>query len=141
MPNESRPVNRDREAIEELHRKDAQATKTYDVETLISLLSDDVVALPPGSKPKIGIATAKSGLESGSKNAAFYDVLEYRQDWEEVTIEGTFAYEWGTFKSAVKSKADGKVESKTYNVMRVLRKTSDGSWKVHRTIWNESPAA
>lgn len=28
-----------------------------------------------------------------------------------------------------------------YKVMRILKRQADGSWKVHRVIWNDAPAA
>ena len=44
----------DRQMIEELHEKDAAASKTRDLATLMSLWTDDSVALPPSEAPIIG---------------------------------------------------------------------------------------
>jgi ketosteroid isomerase-like protein len=32
----------------------------------------------------------------------------------------------------------GVVSEARYHVPRVLRREADGSWKVHRTIWNDA---
>jgi ketosteroid isomerase-like protein len=125
-------------AIEELHRKDIAATKTYDVETLVSLWTDDIVALPLGASPTIGKAVGRKQLEAGKAASAAYEVLAYEQKWEEVTLAGDYAFEWGTFTSAVRPKAGGDEIRQNYNVLRVLKRAADGSWKVHRTIWNAS---
>ncbi|HXE91089.1 MAG TPA: DUF4440 domain-containing protein [Terriglobales bacterium] len=125
-------------AIEELHQKDIAATKTYDVETLVSLWTDDIVALPPDGSPTIGKAVGRKQLEAGKAASAAYEVLTYEQKWEEVTLAGDYAFEWGTFTSAVRPKAGGDEIRQNYNVLRVLKRAADGSWKVHRTMWNAS---
>ena len=123
-------------AIEELHRKDIAATKAYDIETLVSLWTEDIVAQPPGGSPTIGKAVWRRQLEAGKAASVAYDVLAYEQKWEEVTLAGDYAFEWGTFTSAVRPKAGGDEIRESYNVLRVLKRQPDGSWKVHRTIWN-----
>lgn len=114
-------------AIEKLRRRDIAATKAYDVEALLSLWSDDIVALPPGQAPIIGKAANRKMLEAGREASQNYETLEYEQDWKEIRIEGSFVYEWGTFRSAVRVKSSGEVIRQSYNVMRVLQRQPDGS--------------
>lgn len=128
----------DLEAIEQLHQRDIAATKAYDVETLASLMSDDIVALPPGGKPTRGKETARKGLESGRAQMQEIEVIDYQQNWEEVHVAGDLAFEWGTFLSVFRPKG-GEVVTERHNVLRVLKRAADGSWRVHRTIWNHAP--
>ena len=55
-----------------------------------------------------------------------------------MTLAGDYAFEWGTFTSAVRPKAGGDEIRQSYNVLRVLKRAADGEWKGHRTIWNAS---
>lgn len=130
----------DLKAIEELHRRDIAATKVYDIEALASLMTDDIVSLPPGQPPLVGKAANLAMLEAGREESVKYEVVEYEQLWKEVQVEGDYAFEWGVFKGAVRPKAGGDVIRQDYNVVRVLKRQPDGSWKVHRTTWNNAPA-
>ena len=131
----------DLKAIEDLHRRDVAATKAYDVDTLVSLWTDDIGALPPGQPPTIGKAAGTAQLRLGVEQSRNFEALEYTQDWKEVEIAGEYAFEWGRFTSAVRPKAGGDIIRQRYNVLRVLKGQRDGSWKVYRTIWNEAPPA
>ncbi|HEX9760597.1 MAG TPA: DUF4440 domain-containing protein [Candidatus Acidoferrales bacterium] len=128
----------DHKAIEELHRTDIAATKAYDVETLVSLWTDDIVALSPGQAPSVGKQKGRSGLEKGRAQMANIEVIRYDQEWKEVQVSGDYAYEWGVFHSAFRPRG-GDVIRQTHNVMRVLKRGAGGQWRVHRTIWNEAP--
>lgn len=129
---------KDLEAIRALHDKDIAATKAYDVEALVSLWSEDIVALAPGQPPTRGQAALRKGLEEGKGTASQYEVIDYQQNWEEAQIAGDYAFEWGTFLSVFRP-AGGEVTREQHNVLRVLKRHPDGSWRVHRTIWNDGP--
>jgi hypothetical protein len=66
----------DRHAIEELHKRDGAATKIYDVDTLISLRTDNIVALPPGGAHR-GKAAASDQLRDSSASNKNFETLEY----------------------------------------------------------------
>jgi ketosteroid isomerase-like protein len=129
----------DLQAIEALHQKDSKATLEYDVDTLSSILAEDVVALPPSGPPTVGRAKAREGMEKGRKQSAQFDAVEYSQDWQDIQIDGDHAYEWGYFTTAVRPKAGGGIIRNRYKVLRVLERQPDGSWQVLRTMWNEAP--
>lgn len=128
----------DRKAIAELHQRDIAATKAYDIEALVSLMSDDIVALPPSGKPTRGRETARKGLEAGRPQMQEIEVIDYQQNWEEVHIAGDYAFEWGAFLSVFRPKGSDIVRER-HNVLRVLKRSADGTWRVHRTIWNNAP--
>ena len=131
---------RDWKAIEALHQRDIAATKAYDVEALAALWTEDIVALPPGAEPVIGKEANRKLLEAGRAASARFETLEYEQDWQEIRVVHDFAWERGVFTGAVRPKAGGDVTRYRFNVLRILQRQPDGSWLVHRTIWNEAPA-
>ena len=127
----------DRELIDRLHEVDMQASKARDYRTLRTLLSDDVVVLPPGGRMIQGRdAIDQSFAKMGDVDLPS-EVLEYRFDWREVRIVGEYAYEWGYIHGSERNRATGELTTSMYHVMRILQKQADGDWKVHRTIWNE----
>lgn len=130
---------RDLRAIEELHRRDAAASRAGDFETLRSLMSDDAVVMPPGGKLKRGRAELDESFRRMADGVGAVEVLEYELDFEEVKVLGDYAFEWGTIRGAMRARDGGEVERSSYKVMRVLQKQPGGAWKVHRTIWNDNP--
>lgn len=134
-------LERDREAIARLHQRDESASRTQDFAALRSLMDDDAVVLPPGAAPLRGKQELDAGFTRKGSAPPETDVLEFRFEWEELEIIGDHAIEWGRIKGAVRNPATGERQDLAYNVLRVLRRQSDGEWKVYRTIWNDAPAA
>ena len=129
------------QAIETLHKKDMAASKAGDFETLRSLISDDAVIRPPGGNSIRGKAELDANFGRMKEASGQAEVLEYFQEFEEVKVIGDYAFEWGTVRGAMRSKESGETERSSYQMMRVLKRQSDGEWKVHRSIWNASNEA
>ena len=133
----------DREAIEQLHQDDIAGSLAFDIDKLTGTWDDEVVSMPPNSKPIVGKEANHAYLESQRKAMANVEILSYEESWDEVRVMGDYAYEYGNIRSRIRP-ANAKDETPLdYNVMRVLKKQPSGAWKVYRTIWNErkSPAA
>jgi ketosteroid isomerase-like protein len=131
----------DLKAIDELHKKEVAATRAYDVPALAALWTDEIVSLPPGGAPLIGKKANREALQAGEEQSKLVDIMDYAQKWEEVTITGDYAFEWGTFRSQIVVKATAVSAKAEFKVLRVLKRQPDGSWKIHRTVWNEIPPA
>jgi uncharacterized protein (TIGR02246 family) len=138
---EKAQLDADLRAIREIHERDIAAVNAGDVETLVSLMTDDIVLLPPGQPPLVGKESARAMIEADLEQGRDFEIVEYVQDWEEVQVVGDYAFEWGTFNSAVQAKAGGETIRQSNNVIRILRRQPDGSWKVCRAIWNTAPTA
>ena len=129
------PENPDLHAIEALHRRDVEASKTGDFATLRTLIDDDGVLLPPGQPAHRGRNALDATFRTMQAHYQNVEVLEYDQHFEEVVVLGNYAFEWGTLSG--KQRGDGQLVSSRYHLMRILKKQPDGSWKVYRSIWNE----
>lgn len=127
----------DREAIEELRRRDVAASRALDVEKLSSLWTDDCVALAPGQPPTRGKAQIRSQLAALASYARENEVVEYEEEFEELEILGETAIEWGYIRGAERPRAGGDLRRSQYKVMRILKRQPDGRWLVHRSIFNE----
>jgi uncharacterized protein (TIGR02246 family) len=126
----------DLEAINELHRRDMQASKTWDVETLASLWTDDIVSIPQDGQPLIGKEANRNSLLKLKDESRDIDIVEYNLAFNEVKVIGEWAFEWGTFSATIKSKDEGEVSRSSGKLFRVLKRDADGSWKVARSMSN-----
>ncbi len=127
-----------RQGIEELHQKDIQASIAFDTDALAALWTDDIVALPPGIPPLVGREANVKYLEASKHEMAKYDILAYNQEWQEVfPVSDDYAWEWGYISGRLRPVAGGEEIEYRYKALRILKRQPDGSWKVHRTAWND----
>jgi uncharacterized protein (TIGR02246 family) len=126
-------------AIERLHQQDITAAKAGDVATLATLWADNAVALPPGERPVIGIDAIREWLKRDQESAGKFEITEYKIDFQEIHVLGSEAVEWGRTRVAMRPKGGQGSMSISGNILRVLRRQPDGTWKVARAIWNRDP--
>ena len=122
--------------IEQLHQTDMKAAKEGDIATLSSLMSDDFTLIALNAEPIIGKEANVKILDQQLKLQENYKVIEYIHDFKEVKIIDDWAYEWGTYRGTTVPIAGGEPIKESGKLMRILKKQSDGSWKITRAIWN-----
>jgi len=127
------------EAIEALHRTDMQASRANDTETRISLWSDDPAALPPQGPILTGRDTVEAWLRRAGAAGDVWETIEYVQEFREVHVVGNYAWDWGTYRGRSRNRETGQEVSSRGKLLRILKREPDGSWKVHRAIWNQEP--
>ena len=128
-------------AIERLHQRDAAAAKIGDMQTLMELWTVDGVALPPGEPPVKGIEAIRAWLGKSADDRQKFEITSYVMDFQEVKLFGDDAVEWARTSITVKPKGAPSGMHASGNLMRVLKRQPDGTWKVARAIWNmEKPA-
>jgi uncharacterized protein (TIGR02246 family) len=132
------PSAKEMSAIVALEQRDAAAAKVNDVETLVSLWTEDGVLLQPRSEPVTGIAAIRQLLEQQKQQSAAIQTLSYLENWQERRVLGDDAYEWGDMSITAKM-PDGKEMTQTVYAIRILRRQPDGSWKVARAIITPGP--
>jgi uncharacterized protein (TIGR02246 family) len=134
----SDPPEEDWRAIERLHARDMEASRSADFETLRSVMTDDAVIPPPGGEPVCGKEELDASFGRTGDGMDQVEVLEYVLDFREVKILGDYAFEWGEIRGSMRQ-TGGEPQRSAYNVMRILQRQPNGEWKVHRSIWNERP--
>ena len=122
----------DRAAIERLHEEDRQATLSDSADQLAKLWDKDAVRFSAGSPAEIGAAVIYADdkrweMSSGRERTVCYDI-----EIQDVQIAGDWAFEWG-YLSAKGSKS-GKESIFYGNVMRVMKRQSDGTWRFARVM-------
>jgi ketosteroid isomerase-like protein len=130
----------DKEAIQKLHDEDIQASLALDVPKLESLWTDDIVMLAPGEPPVVGREANAKRLETSANAMKNVEIMAYDEQWQEVRIQGDWGYEWGAISGRTRP-FSGKEASYKFNVMRILNRQPDGSWKIARSIYNDATPA
>ena len=122
--------------IEELHRTDIAASKAQDFDALKTLWTEDAVKLAPDERGTIGREAIVADMDKYREAQVNLEILEYRHDWQEIRLMGDWAFEWGYFYGRARDRTTGEEFEERNKLLRILRKQSDGSWKVARVMWN-----
>jgi uncharacterized protein (TIGR02246 family) len=135
------PSPQDLAGIEALRQRDIAASKAFDVEGLLANWTEDCVGLLPGMEPVRGREGMRALLLQAAPQARTQEILEYGESFEETQVFGDTALEWGYVWGSERPRAGGEVQRTRYKVMRVLQRQPDGSWRFHRSIFNDAPPA
>ncbi len=129
----------DVEAIKTLIEQSKAAFVSRDLERFVAVFSDDIVAMPPGQLPIVGIEEWRLWL-SGWWDELALERFSFLTD--EIVVAGNWAFERHTDSSVSVPKAEGaeKSESHYWKGTWILQRQADGFWKVARYIWNKNPA-
>jgi ketosteroid isomerase-like protein len=65
--------------------------------------------------------------------------VDYVVEFEEITVVGDYAFEWGTYRGAARPRAGGSDMTYSGKLMRILQRQPDGAWKMHRTMVTSDP--
>ena len=109
------------------------------MDALAALCTEDCVMLAPGRAPVRGREEVRRLNAEARRAGNGTEVLDYRERFEETILLGDFAVEWGVIEGSERTPG-GEPLRQRFHVMRILRRQSDGSWLVHRSIFNAEPA-
>ena len=115
----------DERAIRGLIATWMSASQAGDTDTVLSLMTDDVVFMVPGKEPfgKAAFAAASQDMK---------DVrIEGTSEIREVEVLGDWAYLRGHLQVAVTTPAGNTVRRAGYT-LTILRKEPDGKWRLAR---------
>jgi len=122
--------------IENLHKEDREASLKGDFATLLTLLTDDCVLLPPDRAPIAGKNAIREYFDEQKELLRGIEITEYKHDFQEIKIFGNWTYEWGYFSNTARPTGGGELIKGKGKLFRILELQGDGSWKVARSIWN-----
>jgi uncharacterized protein (TIGR02246 family) len=115
----------DERAIRELVDVWLAASKAGDLQTVLSLMTEDVVFMVPGRRPfgKEAFAAASQGMQNVS--------MEGTSDIHELQVLGDWAYLRNYIEMVVTPPNGAPVRRSGYT-LTILRKESDGRWRIAR---------
>lgn len=114
----------------------SEAVDKHDAAAMAALYTTDAVVFPPDQSPISG----RAAIEEFWKGSLVAGVSKVQLTTTDVERSGDLAVESGTFAMTVKP--SGKEAQTAHGKYVVVWKhQKDGSWKLHRDIWNGTPEA
>ncbi len=115
-------------AIRALVKAWLDATHAGDVNTLMSLMTDDVVFMVPGQPPLEGRDAYREALEAMLANGA----IEASNEIDEIAVFGDIAYCRSRLRVVVTTRhGDLPIERRGHG-LSILRRGEDGAWRMAR---------
>ena len=127
-------IDNDLRVIEALNQHDVDAVLSGDIAAIVSQWTDDFVVISAAGPIVRGRRANAEIVERGNEQVRAFEPLEYTVDFQEITVCGDYAFEWGTFQGRTRPRAGGDVIAYRGKLMRILQRQPDGSWKMHRTM-------
>jgi uncharacterized protein (TIGR02246 family) len=121
-------MSSDQEAIRDLIALWHRATAAGEVETVLGLMSEDVVFLVAGQPPLKG----RSSFERGLRGLLEANRIESTGEVLEIQVSGDLAYSWTRLSVRVIPRTGGSENVRAGDALSVLRKLPNGSWVVVR---------
>jgi uncharacterized protein (TIGR02246 family) len=103
------------------------ATTANDLDTILSLMTDDALFLTPGKPPmtKDGFAAAFRGFAGNVR-------IESKHDIHEIYASGDLAYCRSHISVVATAAKTGERNERSGHVLTVFRKSADGKWRLAR---------
>jgi uncharacterized protein (TIGR02246 family) len=106
---------------------------------VLSLFSRDAVLIPQGNRPVEGIEAIKKFWwpDDGSRTI----IKSFTITTDEIGGLGKIGYVRGTFQFTYSYEEKGKIAdlSNAGNYLMIMRRQSDGSWRISRRMWGDAP--
>jgi uncharacterized protein (TIGR02246 family) len=121
-------MNNDEQEIRNLIGTWLRATREGDVDTVLSLMTPDVVFLVPHQPPMVGRDTFAEALRAVlGKNT-----IETSSNIDEIAVFGDIAYCRTRLDITVRSAHEGTPMLRTGHTLSILRRCDDGKWRLAR---------
>ena len=126
----------DTAAIIDLNIQYRSSLNAGDLDQLMSLWTENGVSMPPNVPPVIG----KDQIRVRVKG--YFDKFTFDMDYTqaEVEVAGGWAFTRGTYTATLTPKEGGQPVFIDGKYIGILERQSDGSWILHRNIFNSNVA-
>lgn len=121
-------MNADEQAIRALVATWLRATSAGDVDTVLTLMTPDVVFLMPGQPPMTG----RDVFERKLRKVLADNTVESVSDVEEVVVVGDLAYCRSKLSVVITSRHGQTPTRQSGYTLSILRKEADGKWRLTR---------
>jgi uncharacterized protein (TIGR02246 family) len=131
-------MQNDEEEIRELVQTWMSATKAGELDTVLSLMADDVVFLITGQPPMIGKAAYAAA--SRGKPDQEQPKFDGRSEIQEIKVLGDWAYMWTKLRIVATPPGGAKSITRTGHTLSILKK-QNGKWLLARDANMLSPVS
>jgi ketosteroid isomerase-like protein len=125
-------------AAHQAHKAYVTAINSNNIDSLLGMLTEDVVFMAPNEKPYVGKHAVRPWLEGY--------LAAYKTRWDkpvqEFVVNGEWAFERYSYTSTETPRAGGETIVGTGWGLVVYHRDPDGKWRVARDAWGaDHPAA
>jgi uncharacterized protein (TIGR02246 family) len=120
------------ERIKGIYSASAAALAAGDVDALSMHYLDDAIQFPPDAPPLVGWEKIRGSLENELDGITF----DTNTEVIETVIVGECAYVWGRFRGIVSQQPGVHRTMTSGSFLDVLRRQTDGSWRIARSAWS-----
>jgi uncharacterized protein (TIGR02246 family) len=113
--------------IRALITKWIKASRAGDLDTILNLMTEDVIFLTPGNPPM-----QRQDFIAASKSMAGKITFDAHSEVQEITVTGDQAICWTRLEIVVMPLAGGTPVKRAGNTLSVLRRGSDNQWRIWR---------
>lgn len=121
-------MSKDEQEIRSLIETWLRATREGDVDTVLGLMEADVIFLVPGQAPMAGREAFGAALRSVLGKHA----IDTTSTIDEIAVFGDVAYCRTHLDVTVISRHDGLPMRRSGNTLSILKRGSDGKWRLSR---------
>jgi uncharacterized protein (TIGR02246 family) len=122
-------MENDEKEIRELVAKWMEATKAGDIDTVLSLMAEDVVFLLPEQRSMIGKSTFAEAARAMSASGA--PQFDGKSEIQEIKVLGEWAFMWTKLTVVVTPPAGGQWMTRAGFTLSILKK-ENGRWVIAR---------
>lgn len=126
----------DEQEIRQLVATWMAATKTGDIETVLSLMAEDVVFLLPGRPPMVGKANFAAAAQAQSAQESPH--FDGTSEIQEIQVCGEWAFMWTRLSVVVTPPGGGPSMTRAGHTLSILKK-QNGKWLLARDANMLSP--
>jgi ketosteroid isomerase-like protein len=112
-----------------------RAAKAGDVDTLVSLVTDDVVMMSPNDSTVYGNAEYRAWWEEYFQ---YFQLMAFDEPERDVVVNGDFATEYSAYMIAIVPGSGGSRIRDDGRTFTIWKRQPDDSWKMWQTIWNST---
>jgi uncharacterized protein (TIGR02246 family) len=123
-------------AINEIWNSYSSSLNDGDIDSWLSLWTKDGVQMPPDEPRVVG----KDQLRQRNGGALDLFAVDIEITNEEVEVDGSLAYSRGHYVATFSPKDGAQPIPVDGKFMTILKRQTDGSWKIHRDIFNSNVA-
>lgn len=122
-------------AVKDIYSEYAASLSSGDLDRWISLWTDDGVQMPPGFPSRTGKQRIRAAVEATLDQFTFD--MEIPPS-EEVRVAGDWAFARGDYSATLTpSQGDDAIDIDG-KYLTIFQKQADGSWKIHRDVFNSN---
>lgn len=120
------PYKSDEQTIRNLMETWVRATAADDLQTVLTLMSEDAVFLVPGQPPMQGKDAFTATFQAVTSAAR----IEAVSDTQQIQVEGDFAWCWNHLSVTITPRNGGQPSHRAGYTLSVLRREPGGNWVV-----------